>query len=232
MSDSSGTTPTLPQHTHRPVVVILLLLVALGVVTASYGRDVWQSRQTATGGYTYVADIDRWRRTSRERKVEARYDFSLGPQLADLPLSVGEWEGADVPQSNIEVLILLQPEEYVYRRYRRADGKYLWLSVIGSRQAKSFHSPQICYDADGWQTDVSSEPVKLEEGSLYVFRLEAVKQGWEHIVLYFYLYPNSLRSADDGTVLFKVTAPLSGSLEETLALQKSFIRQFFIRATP
>jgi len=31
----------------------------------------------------------------------------------------------------------------------------------------------------------------------------------------------------DGTVLFKVTAPLEGSLEETIDLQKGFIRQFF-----
>jgi len=220
----------MPQHSRRPLVVIVLLLLTLAVVAASYGRDVWQSQQIDASAFTYVADIDRWRRTSRERIVEARYDFSLGPQLADLPLQVGEWQGADVPQSNIEVLILLEPEEYVYRRYRRSDGKYLWLSIIGSRQAKSFHSPQICYDADGWQTEVSAEPVELEDGDLYTFKLQAVKDGWEHVVLYFYLYPDTVRSPDDGTVLFKVTAPLDGTLAETLELQKAFIREFFIRA--
>ena len=217
-------------HSQRSVVVILLLLVALILVVASYGRDFWLSRTSPENGYTYIADIDRWRRTSRERMVQARYDFSLGPQLEDLPLSIGDWEGADVPQTNVEVLILLEPEEYVYRRYRRADGKYLWLSVIGSRQAKSFHSPQICYNADGWKTEVSSEPVDLDKGQLYALRLQAEKGRWQHLVLYFYLYPNSLRDAESGTVLFKVTAPIEGSREETLALQKSFIRQFFVRA--
>lgn len=230
MSDSPGTTPAVSQHSQRSVVVIFLLLVALIVVAASYGRDFWLSQTPAKSGYTYIADIDRWRRTSRERIVQARYDFSLGPQLQDLPLSIGGWEGADVPQTNVEVLILLEPEEYVYRRYRRSDGKYLWLSVIGSRQAKSFHSPQICYNADGWKTEVSSEPIDLAEGQLYAFRLQAEKGRWQHVVLYFYLYPNSLRDADSGTVLFKVTAPIEGSLEETMERQKSFIRQFFVSA--
>lgn len=229
MSDSAGVAAEVPPHTHRHLVILaLLLVVALIAVVAIFSRGLWQS-QFQTGGdyYTFVTDIDRWRRTQRERAVQSEYDFSLGPQLQDLPFEIGEWQGADIPQTNIEVQILLEPEEYVYRRYRRPDGRYVWLSVIGSRQAKSFHSPQICYDADGWQTTVASEPIELAEGEIYGLMLEAQKGRWEQVVLYFYLYPDYLRDASAGTVLFKVTAPLEGSLEETLALQKEFIRLFF-----
>ncbi|RME79991.1 MAG: EpsI family protein [Caldilineae bacterium] len=227
MSDLAGTYPGMQERTRRPAVVLLLMLLALLAVGAIYGRDFWQSRVQAGEGYTFVADIDRWRRTGRERAVRARFDFSLGPQLQDLPLEIGDWQGADVPQTNIEVLILLEPEQYVYRRYRRSDGKYVWLSIIGSRQAKSFHSPQICYTADGWKTEVASEPIPLQEGEIYGLRLAAEKDHWKHVVLYFYLYPDYLRDANSGTVLFKVTAPLEGSLEETLAVEKAFIREFF-----
>ena len=229
MSDSAGVAAEVPQHSRRHLVILaLLLVVALIAVAAIYSRGLWQSQfQSDDGYYTFVTDIDRWRRTQRERAVQAYYDFSLGPQLDELPLEIGDWQGADVPQTNIEVQILLEPEEYVYRRYRRPDGKYIWLSVIGSRQAKSFHSPQICYDADGWKTAVASVPVELAEGEIYALMLEAQKDRWEQVVLYFYLYPDYLRDANDGTVLFKVTAPLEGSLEETLALQKDFIRLFF-----
>ena len=227
MSDPAGVAPEVPQHSRRHLVILALLVVALLAVGAIYSRDLWQSQFQTNDGYVLVTDIDRWRRTQRERAVESDYDFRLGPQLHDLPLDIGEWQGADVPQTNIEVQILLEPEEYVYRRYRRPDGKYVWLSVIGSRQAKSFHSPQICYDADGWKTSVASEPVDLAEGKIYALMLEAQKDRWEQVVLYFFLYPDYLRNANDGTVLFKVTAPLEGSLEETLALQKGFIRLFF-----
>ena len=211
----------------RLAVVLALFLLALIAMGVLYGRDWLQGRSSPGSDYAFVTDIDRWRRTDRERIIEARYDFTLSPRLQELPLTVGAWEGVDVPQTNLEVQILLEPEQYVYRRYTRADGKYVWLSVIGSRQAKSFHSPQICYDADGWQTDMTSQPVELEQGAFYALQLAAQKEQWEHVVLYFYLYPNAMRDAADGMVLFKVTAPLEGSLQETLEIEKAFIREFF-----
>lgn len=224
------------RYSRRPLVVLALLALALLGVVAIYARPAALIRgalraSVGQNDHAFMADIDRWRRTNRERQVQARYDFSLSGDLAALPLQVGNWQGVDLPQTNLEVMILLEPEQYVYRRYTRSDGKFVWLSLIASRQAKSFHSPQICYDADGWQTDVTSEPVELDEGSLYALRLDAHKDPWEHVVLYFFLYPDRLRDANSGTVLFKVTAPLEGSLADTLALQKSFIREFFHSAS-
>ncbi len=176
MSDSAGVAAGLPQHTRRYLVILVLFIVALAGMGAIYGRGLWRSQFQSEDGYTFVTDIDRWRRTQRERAVQAKYDFRLGSQLEELPLEIGDWQGADVPQTNIEVQILLEPEEYVYRRYRRDDGKYVWLSIIGSRQAKSFHSPQICYDADGWQTAVASEPIELGEGELYALMLGSAER--------------------------------------------------------
>lgn len=226
MSDSIGLASAQPQSARRPVVILALLAVAVLAVGASYARD-WGMTRAAGGEHTFVADIDRWRRTQRETTVQANYDFSLNSDLQALPLQVGPWLGADIPQTNVEVQILLEPEQYVYRRYSRPDGKYLWLSVIGSRQAKSFHSPQICYNADGWGTEMASEPIELADGSVYALRLLAQKEQWQHVVLYFFLYPDFARDANGGTVLFKVTAPLDGTLAETVALQKSFVREFF-----
>ncbi len=211
--------------------MIAILAVALLAMAGLYGRDFLQSKVLGQEqGYTFVTDIDRWRKTSRERLVQARYDFSLGPQLHDIPFQIGEWSGEDMPQDNVEVQILLEPEEYVYRRYRNADGKIIWLSIIGSRQAKSFHPPQICYDAAGWSTQVTSEEIPLRKGSIYAMKVGAEKDAWTHIVLYFFLYPDYLRDQSKGVVLFKVTAPLGDSEASTLALEKNFIREFFIDA--
>lgn len=211
--------------------MIAILAVALLAMAGLYSRDFLQSKVLGQEqGYTFVTDIDRWRKTSRERLVQARYDFSLGPQLHDIPLQIGEWSGEDMPQDNVEVQILLEPEEYVYRRYRNADGKIIWLSIIGSRQAKSFHPPQICYDAAGWSTQVTSEEIPLRKGSIYAMKVGAEKDAWTHIVLYFFLYPDYLRDQSKGVVLFKVTAPLGDSEASTLALEKNFIREFFIDA--
>ncbi len=220
------------QDSKRTLILIAIFSLALVVMGAFFGRDVLESQLLGEEkGYTLITDIDRWRKTRRERVLRARYDLRLGPQLHDLPLQIGEWSGEDVPQTNIEVNILLEPEEYVYRRYRRADGKILWLSIIGSRQSKSFHPPQICYDAAGWATEIASEPIALEKGTFYALKVQAQKGGWTHVVLYFYLFPDYLRDQQKGIVLFKVTAPLGASVEETLELEKSFLRQIFFEAT-
>jgi len=204
-------------------------MMALLAMAGLYGRAFLQNRVLGwTSGYTFVTDIDRWRKTSHEQVVRARYDFSLGPQLHDIPLQIGDWQGEDVPQTNVEVQILLEPEEYIYRRYRRADGKIIWLSIIGSRQTKSFHPPQICYDAAGWRTQVASEEIPLQKGSIYAMKVEAEKDAWMHIVLYFFLYPDYLRDPSKGVTLFKVTAPLGASTASTLAMEKGFIREFFL----
>ncbi len=219
------------QDSKRTLILLVILVLALAVMGAFFGRDLLESRVLGKEkGYTFVTDIDRWRKTRRERVLRARYDLSLGPQLHDLPPQIGEWTGEDVPQTNIEVNILLEPEEYVYRRYRRADGKILWLSIIGSRQSKSFHPPQICYDAAGWATEIASEPITLEKGDFYALKVKAQKDGWTHLVLYFYLFPDYLRDQSKGIVLFKVTAPMGASTEETLELEKSFLRQIFYEA--
>lgn len=220
------------QDTKRSLILIAILMMALLAMAGLYGRDFLQNRVLGrAAGYTFVTDIDRWRKTSHEQVVHARYDFSLGPQLHDIPLQIGDWQGEDVPQTNVEVQILLEPEEYVYRRYRRADGKIIWLSLIGSRQAKSFHPPQICYDAAGWRTQVASEEIPLQKGAIYAMKVGAAKDAWTHIVLYFFLYPDYLRDPSNGLTLFKVTAPLGDSETTTLMMEKDFIQQFFSEAS-
>ncbi len=56
-----------------------------------------------------------------------------------------------MPETNREVFILLEPEQFVQRVYKNSTGQYLWLNLIASRRSRSFHPPDLCYEADGWQ---------------------------------------------------------------------------------
>lgn len=213
---------------------IRALILAAALAAAAF-LNLWlQGRGPAAlnaPGYALVADLDTWRATPREREVVAAFDLHLGADWTQVPLHLGEWAGQDVPQDNLEVYLLLQPEQYLFRQYRRADGSLLWLSLLGGREARSFHPPQICYLADGWRTEMQSERIALDRGELWAMHLLAQKGEVWHSVLYFYLWPSRERAPGGGTVLFKVTAPLpSGSreaAEEALATQKAFLRAFF-----
>lgn len=219
--------------------VIVLLILGVGVVyipevaPAISGRQ-WVARADA---YTYVADLDFWRRTERERTVSATARFDLAAQLDNVPLNVGDWQGVDVPETNQEVMILLDPEQYVQRLYHDSQGHYIWLSMIGGRSSQPFHAPDICYDADGWQYHLGSHAITLDsEGDLYGLWLQAKKtlpgaeEPTEHIVYYFYLFPDERRQLADGIVLFKVTSDRYGTVEETLELLAGFVREFFASA--
>ena len=226
----------------RYLLVIIVLLAAIGTALFISQRDRLGSGAvsalaggSASSGYDFVTDIDNWQRTERERAVMSPYNFSLSGKLSDIPLQLGEWKGQDVPQTNLEVFILLEPEQYVQRMYRLPDGRYVWLSLIGSRKSKSFHSPQICYDTDGWQTEASSVAVPLAKGEVYALQLVATKDlgggnNAQHVVTYFYLWPSYARDSQDGMVVAKITAPVYDSVEDTVKLEKDFFRQLFTSA--
>ena len=218
----------------RPLLVVIVLL-AVAVIAGLVITRQGQLGAGGVSGHEFVADIDNWQRTDRERVVTSPYNFNLSSDLTQIPLTLGQWAGQDVPQTNLEVFILLEPEQYVQRLYRLSDGRYIWLSLIGSRKSKSFHSPQICYDTDGWKTDASSEAVPLGKGEVYALKLAANKTFpaggvADHIVLYFYLWPSFERNPQDGMVLVKLTAPIYGTVEETVNLQKEFFRLLFTAA--
>ena len=219
------------------VTVLVLLLLAAGVLFV-YSPQLLrgsgaQSSLTAADELTYVSDLDFWQRTPRERTVLASAHFDLNHALTDVPLQVGAWVGEEVPETNEEVLILLEPEQYVQRLYTDDQGRSIWLSMVGGRNSQPFHAPDICYDADGWQYDLGSHPTPLDGGGeVYGLWLDAHKEmpeGYtaEHVVYYFYLFPDDRRDQHDGIVLFKLTSGRYGTLEETLALHEAFTRQFF-----
>ena len=198
-----------------------------------------QPSLSAADELTYISDLDFWQRTPRERTVRASVHFDLDHDLTNVPLQVGDWVGEEVPETNQEVLILLEPEQYVQRLYQDSQGRYIWLSMVGGRNSQPFHAPDICYDADGWQYDLGSHPTALDGGGeLYGLWLDARKQmpeGYiaEHVVYYFYLFPDDRRDQNDGIVLYKLTSGRYGSLEDTLAMHEEFTRQFFhAAATP
>lgn len=236
------TESTLPEHKNRRrnVTVLTLLILAVPFVyLPQFILPLWgQTEHPQTAAFAYVADLDFWQRTGRETQVNAIAHFDLAHDLNKVPLTVGDWQGVDVPETNQEVMILLDPEQYIQRLYQNQAGQYIWLSMIGGRSSQPFHAPDICYDADGWRYDSGSQAMTLANGGqLYGLWLDAKKRqpgddhDTEHVVFYFYLFPSAERRLEDGIVLFKLTSPRYGSVEETLAMQTNFVQQFFLGAT-
>ncbi len=220
-------------HPFRSVVVLALLLGGLFLIHISSQLD--SSNAPVEPGFTYVADVDYWQRTDREQLVKTAFSFDLAHDLSALPLELGEWQGQDVPETNREVFILLEPEQFIQRVYEKKSGQYLWLTLIGSRKTRSFHAPDLCYEAGGWQTALSSQAIALNNGDeINGLWLEARRQNApdvEDLTFYFYLFPTRERDQTEGIILLRITSPRYGTVEETVTLQGDFLRQLFNGAT-
>ncbi|MEM7129070.1 MAG: exosortase-associated EpsI family protein [Chloroflexota bacterium] len=238
MNSAQTEQPIVPER--RPqfhsFIVVLLLLTALGVVyIPRFLPSPTNDTPSSDAGFTYIVDIDYWRRTQREVQVQANTRFDLETDLNQVPLQIGTWTGQEKPETNREVEILLEPEQYIRRLYRRDDGHYMWLSLIGGRSSQPFHPPDICYDADGWQYSMGSHGFELSGGGeIYSLWLDASKKVVEtetvdrHVVSYFYIFPDPERALGDGIVLFKLTSNRIGTIDESLIVHEDFVRQFFL----
>ena len=180
----------------RSLFVIAALVVGLVFVYGNrFTSAIFGDAKTEQNELTYITDLDFWQRTDREMEVVATARFDLDADLNDVPLTLGSWQGEEVEQTNEEVMILLDPEQYSQRLYRNDKGHYIWLSMIGGRSSKPFHAPDICYDADGWSYDLSSSAIALKGGGeIHGLWMKAEKlfpgdsAPAEHIVFYFYQY--------------------------------------------
>lgn len=218
----------------RSVVVLAMLAGALLVLRAPHWLGLTdQHADPGEAGFTYVTDIDYWQRTEREQWVKTMVPFDPIHDLSQVPLQLGEWRGEDAPETNLEVFMLLEPDQFVQRRYQDSAGHSLWLTLIGGRTSRSFHPPDLCYHADGWQVSLSSRAIPLYGGGeIHGLWLEAHKQEEEHTIFYFYLFPDGERHQGDGMMLFKLTSPHHAGIDETLAIQGDFLSQLFVRARP
>lgn len=219
------------------ITIAMLLLALVGVYSSQLTTLITgptPEPDPVTEGHYYVSDLDFWRRTNREVQISSAFAFDLNHDLNLIPMTLGKWKGSDQPDSNREVEILLEPEQYVRRLYQHEDGPYMWLSLIGGRSSQPFHAPDICYDADGWQYDLGSHSFELSnDGQIYGLWLDAEKQfdtnsdPVEHFVSYFYIFPDKNRNLSDGIVLFKLTSSNFGSLDQNLAMHQDFVGSVF-----
>ncbi len=90
--------------------------------------------------------------------VAVQYGFprngqaALRQPLKEMPLAIGEWQGADSPLAP-QVLEVLRMDEYLNRSYRSAGlpGIDLYVGFFGSQRTGGLiHSPKHCMPGSGW----------------------------------------------------------------------------------
>ena len=206
----------------KTVVAAALVLLAVLVVRMARRPEPVPNRE-ATGLVVFVDTAGWYGRTPNEVAVVTPHELTIDALPASLPLTLGPWSGADRPHDVAADLYLSYPEVSIERTYWREDGEIVWLTVFGSRGAKSFrlfeHTPETCYPLDGWSVGVFG-PILLPLGPrpLPVNRGIALGPDGELVFLYFYLWNSPDRDSDRGVLTCRIAAPVSATAERTLAM--------------
>ncbi len=111
-------------------------------------------------------------------------------ELAHLPSRLGVWRGVDTEALADDIVVKLGVDDYVSRRYVRADAPPVALYVgyyHSQRQGDTIHSPQNCLPGAGWQPVESGRHVLGSGDSAVEVNRYVISKGLnQQVVFYWY----------------------------------------------
>ncbi len=194
---------------------------------------------------------------SGQTNVQTKMDFGDQAHVESFPMEFGEWNGKGYDPSEAEKMrkelgaSVLMMRDY----YKPGLWRGLTFLIMQSKSRTSFHPPQICYPATGWEIQEEGQeeiplpdsfwqsigdlgPLKPEGGAQDYFgpvqmgKLLVTTQLNEqatdrHVVLYCYVRNSSYWGSSDTVTMLRVSAPttITGSYEDMLSIEKEFMAE-------
>lgn len=152
------------------------------------------------GGVSHRLAMGRLRPLMTER-------ISLPAPLKNIPGTIGDWDGVDVPLSP-EVVRITGNDDYVNRHYilgtsSGAEKANFYVGYCARPRAMLGHRPRVCYVNAGWVHDVTEEiEVDLSDGRVleclvHSFHLPSPRFGQVFVLNYYVLNGRRTRDVAD-----------------------------------
>ncbi len=169
--------------------------------------------------YKFTSDTSHYFSTSHEGKFVSNTNYLYKPNLENLPWHLGDWKGWMVQSDDPNIL---------YQRYYEDEksGAGIYLVAVHGTNESQFHTPEVCYIGDGWKIEERRyKSISLRKETFQVRYAIAKKGEFRHLILYWYLWPDSRRNIMDGLVMFRLSVKIDTSLEHAEQAALDFIRQ-------
>jgi hypothetical protein len=186
-------------------------------------------------GVTFI-DSELYRSSGDEAYVRTKMDFGSSEDVSAYPTEIGDWSGYDYDVTEIKET--LGGDVILLRGYSR-PGVYqpLFFLIMQAETESSFHPPPVCYPALGyhiqeegkeqvvvtdtsWTEADSSLTVPLKK--LVVFKESGGEVTDRRVVLYCYVKGNQLASDTITMIRVEALAPVEGSYDGILNVEKDF----------
>ena len=165
------------------------------------------------------------------------------------PDRIGEWQGRQASNLEVEVLNILKVNDYLMRRYVDGSGRSIWLYIgywATQRRGAQIHSPKNCLPGGGWEP-VEASRITVELRPPYppieVNRYLIQKDRDMQVVLYWYqaqghpvaselgakvaMVRSALVSGRTDGALVRASSPVIGTPAETTARLVSYVQALY-----
>ncbi|MFH1379337.1 MAG: exosortase-associated EpsI family protein [bacterium] len=159
--------------------------------------------------YTFTSDTGYYFASSHEGKMNTAADFMEKEHIENIPYSLGSWQGYDLDHTDENIVFF---RAYNYKEDE--DAKIYFIAVHGTVESR-FHTAEVCYINDSWVInkrgfiEIPSGDKKFEAKYF-----TAQKGGWQHLLVYWFLWKDSRRIMNDGCVMFRIGVRMTDISEE------------------
>jgi EpsI family protein len=173
----------------------------------------------------------------------------LRKSLDLFPDQIGDWQGRQATNLEVEILNILKVHDYLMRRYVDASGHSIWLYIgywAEQRRGSQAHSPKNCLPGAGWEpVDAARITITLPPpyASIEVNRYLIQKDRDMQVVLYWYQAQGQavaselrariamvrgalMRQRTDGA-LVRASSPVTGTVAETTTRLVRYIQALY-----
>jgi hypothetical protein len=212
-------TTTIQENLLKAIGILLLALVILFLFTPCDVAD-----------YTIVGP-EFWGITNTNMMVKTAYDYNNKSDILRFPKQLDNWRGYDFSYPE-RIYEALEGDVLLSRMYWNGS-EVIWIDILHSKTAKSFHNPRICY---GSQFNITNEKIVdfnvvgnrsyIALSKMYGNSLELINKrnsSDKQVVFYWYMY--KIFGKEQGTTMIRLSASVNNSTEETFELMKSFVEK-------
>ena len=183
------------------------------------GDGAYKADSSISRIYKFTSDTSHYFSTSHEGKFVSNTDYLYKPNLENIPFQLGDWGGEDLDSNDPNIL---------YHRFYKNPKNYgaVYLMAVHGTNESQFHTPEVCYIGAAWKVEERRfKSIKLRDETFQVRYVIADNGEFKHLVLYWYLWPDSRRNITDGLVMLRLSVIIDPSLEEAEKSALDFIKQ-------
>jgi len=222
---------------------VLGLLILAAVITVMVGTPTMFFGKSTSFIYSNLSDPK-----SNQTYVRTNMDFGDSERIQEFPMEVGDWTGKSYDTN--PWMEQLGADVALMRGYRKPGTQYIWFLAMQSKSRSSFHPPEVCYPAMGWEiteegfVEIPGEEASWIEKPLYpkfskqktTVRLKKLLVAKDtgrsakerRLVLYFYVKHAEIGAASDVVTMIRISAiaPSEGSYESLLEREEELLLEF------